>query len=516
MSFLLLRADGITKSFAGKLILDIKAFRVYAGDRIGFVGANGCGKTTFLDILAGEALPDEGSVKRICDIAYARQFGKKNAGATDLTENAAVGPDQRASHKNISDFADEPDKNKKLSEYGVKNLTGGDALSGGEKNRIKLAHALSVGRRLLFADEPTTNLDAEGAGRFVSDLMKIESFIVVSHDRELLNKCCSKIITIENRELKEFEGGYDEYKSQTEERRRRERFEYERYEEERERLLKVYAEKKSKAAKVVKKPKGISSSEIKQRNFINTSRSFDGRERGFERAAKAVQARIEQMEKKERPAAIQEMKLDFSLTDPPKNKIVISGDGFDFKYGERIIFEDASFEVKNGSRVSLQGQNGVGKTTLLDMIYSGDERIYRVPKARFGYFKQEQGDVDYGKSVLQNALANCVQSETTARTVLARLLFKRDEINKPAGVLSGGERVKLSLAMLLVSQSNVLLLDEPTNYMDIPSLEALQAMLGAYEGTLVFVSHDSAFAGAVATARMTIGGGKIKTEAINY
>jgi macrolide transport system ATP-binding/permease protein len=488
MSFLLLEASGIKKAFGGVDILDVKMFRIYAGDRVGFVGANGSGKSTLLSILTGGLAPDEGRVTRYCDVAYIRQF------------------EQETPFDNSNGYS--------LSLFGVQDKTDSETVSGGEAARLKIAHALDTGHRLIFADEPTSNLDYEGIARFAEALEQYESFVLISHDRDLLNRCCNKIISIENLEIVEYEGGFDEYKRQTEERRERALFEYERYTEEKRRLTGVYNEKKAKAAKVAKKPKGMSSSEQKARDYAATSRSNDGRQRSFERAARNVQQRIDHLEVKERPEEIVHMKLDFSLTDPPSNKIILSGKGINLAYGPRVIFDDAAFEIPRGERAALLGPNGSGKTTLFNLSHNGDASIYKVPKARIGYFYQGFENLDLKQSVLSNAMRDSVQKEPVARSVLARLLLGRTAVGKCAGVLSGGERIKLSLAKLLLSGCNVLMLDEPTNYLDMPSIEVLQAILCEYEGTLLFVSHDRAFTDAVATMKLRITDKKIRPEMI--
>lgn len=494
-SLVLLEAFNIQKSFADRLVLDVKTFRVYAGDKIGFVGANGSGKTTLLNILSGQAEPDTGTLRRYCDIAYIRQFGGEYIETVSTPGSIESNEMYRPLENNHA---------KKLREYGVGDKTGNPTVSGGETARLKIAGALSEERRLLFADEPTSNLDMEGIARFGEELAKQESFILISHDRDLLNRYCNRIIALENRDLAVYEGGFDAYRQQVDSKRERAQVEYEQYSAEKDRLQKVYTEKKAKAAKVAKKPKGMSSSEMKQRDFIATSRSNDGKQRSFERAANAVQARIDHMEVKEKPSEMPRIKLDFALTEPPANKIVITGEGITFAYDHRVIFDKAKFNIKNGARVAVTGPNGSGKTTLLNLIYQGDAAVYAVPKARIGYFYQGFEQIDFKRSVLQNVMTDSVQREAVVRSVLARLLFNRDDIHKPAEVLSGGERIKLSLAKLLVSKNNILILDEPTNYLDMPSIEILQAMLCEYEGTLLFVSHDRAFVNAVCTELLMI------------
>ena len=493
MSILLLEASNIEKYFADVQILNVKNFKIYAGDRIGFIGPNGCGKTTLLNILSGELPPDSGTVSRYCEIAYIRQFDA--AGDADV---------QGYIHRLDAAEGSMVESVEKLGRYGVLSKAENTAVSGGEATRIKLAHALSARRRLVFADEPTTSLDIYGINQFSDELAALESFILISHDRALLNRHCNRIITLENADIAVYEGDFDDYKQQAAAKRKREQFEYEQYKSEKKRLQKVYSDKKSLAVKVDKKPKGMSSSEAKMRGFVATTRSTGGKARRIEQAAKAVQSRIDSMEVKDRPAAQALIKLDFTLTNPPHNKVVLSGKGISFAYGPQILFENAAFEVKNGAKIAIQGPNGSGKTTLLNLIWQGDESIYRVPKARIGYFRQGFENIKFNKTVLQNAMEDSVQTESTVRSILARLLFTSADVKKPAHVLSGGERVKLSLAKLLVSGCNLLLMDEPTNYLDMPLLEVLQSILKHYEGTLLLVSHDKTFINAVCTKLLVI------------
>jgi len=508
MSILLLEASNIEKYFADVKILDIKDFRIYEGDRIGFVGPNGCGKTTLLNILSGEMAPDGGMIRRYCDVSYIRQFGPGN---TDAAHSQNQCPKPTFSHT-LSPSPPLPSSDlnlsQKLGQYGVLSKHENQNVSGGESTRIKLAHVLSAPGQLVFADEPTSSLDAGGIKQFSNELARLTSFILISHDRALLNRHCNRIITIEDCDISIYEGNYDAYKQQASAKHQRDLFEYQQYQSEKGRLQKAYADKKSKAAKVEKKPRNKSNSDAKMQAFA-TNKAPGGKARRLEQGAKAIQARIGQLDEKKRPRETPQIKLDFALTNPPRNKVVVSGEGISFAYnhavyGQQVIFENAAFEVQNGARIALQGQNGSGKTTLLNLIWQGDKAIYTVPKLCIGYFRQGFEGIDLNKAVLQNAMADSVQTETTVRNILARLLFPSADMKKPAGVLSGGERVKLSLAKLLVSGCNMLLMDEPTNYLDMPSLEVLQAILREYEGTMMLVSHDSTFVDAVCTEMLTI------------
>lgn len=243
-----------------------------------------------------------------------------------------------------------------------------------------------------------------------------------------------------------------------------------------------------------KAPKRMGNSEARLHKRETTQK-----QQKINNAANSLKTRLDKLEVKEKPKEIPKIKLDFSLTNPPESKVVISADRLSFSYGSKKVFDKAGFKVLNGSKTAMWGENGTGKSTLLNLIYkNADRSIYIAPKAKIGYFHQDFENLDYNKSVLENVMRNSVQNQTVARTILARLLIRNDDVNKKVGCLSGGEKVKVSFAKLFVSDANVLLLDEPTNYLDMTSMEALENVLCEYEGTILFVSHDSAFVNAVA------------------
>ena len=169
-----------------------------------------------------------------------------------------------------------------------------------------------------------------------------------------------------------------------------------------------------------------------------------------------------------------------------------------------MIFENAAFELPAGSKTALIGPNGAGKTTLMELIAGQAANIRLVPKAKIGFFRQGMEHLDLTKTVLENAMESSVQTEAVMRGILARLLIRREDVYKTAGVLSGGERVKLAFAKLFGSPANLLLLDEPTNFLDLPAIEALQQMVTEYQGTVLFVSHDRQFSDGCATRLLRI------------
>lgn len=487
---ILLQAEHIVVSFGEQKVLDFDRFVAYQGERIGLVGANGAGKTTLLRVLSGELEPDAGTVKIMCDAHFFRQFSE---GVDPLELDG-----------------------REMKAMRIQDKVWQETVSGGEDTRMRLAWMFSSGEPLVFLDEPTANLDMKGIDLLKRKLLELDTMIIVSHDRALLNALCTRIVEVRDGKLSDYEGNYDDYVRLREQAVQRQWTEYENYTSEKRRLEKVYQQKKQKAVSIEKLPKGMTPREAGLRNFLSRHPK-DAKAGRMEASAKNVLERIDHMEVKEKPKELPKMRPDFRLTNPPENAVVIKGEGICFSYedgGE--IFRDASFQIRNKSRVAIVGENGAGKTTLLKLIrqeYSLEKgSIYVVPKASIGLLDQNMASLDYEKTVLENVMEDSVQNESVARTILARLLLSAQDIRKKAGVLSGGERIKLAFAKLFVGRANVLILDEPTNYLDIPSVEALEEMFREYEGVLVFVSHDQAFIRACATEILEVKDGK----AINY
>ena len=463
---LILEADKIKKYYNDRLIIELDSFKVYSGDKIGIVGQNGSGKTTLMNILSKEIEPDEGVVHHYCSISYIRQFSEEGVEAGTKT----------------------------LKEFNLHDKLHQNEFSGGERTRIKIANAFSNDSLIVFADEPTANLDYKGIELLRQKLSRVESFLLISHDRNLLDSLCNKILEVGDGKVKLYNGNYSSYRQQKEMEYQHEKQEYEKYVSEKEKLEEAIRERQSKAKSIRKAPKRMGNSEARLHK-----RSATEIQEKINNAANSLKTRLEKLEVKEKPKELPQIKLDFSLTNPPENKIVISAEKLNFSYGSRKILNNAKFKVYNGLKTALWGENGAGKTTLLNLISSrSDDSIYIVPKARIGYFRQGFENLDYDKTVLENVMQDSIQTQAVARTILARLLISGDDVYKKVGVLSGGERIKVSFAKLFVSDANVLLLDEPTNYLDMMSIEALEDVLCDYEGTVLFVSHDSKFVNTVA------------------
>ncbi len=457
---LLLELTDIKKYYGDRLILKIDGLKLYEGSRIGIVGANGAGKTTLLDMIAGKTMPDEGAAKSYGSMAYITQLG------------AAEGMADRQLLKtfNVADLMDEH-------------------MSGGEKTRLKIAQCLSSPGSIILADEPTCNLDIKGI-RLLEEALKSHKglLLLVSHDRELLDGLCDTIMEIDNAAVRLYSGNYSRYKEQKAAELARKRFEYEQYQSEKKRLEEAIEDKKHQVTVMKKAPSRMGNSEARLHKMGNQKAKAN-----LDRAQKGLESRLRQLKAKEKPEERQRAAIDLQENEEAAGKVLISGQGLRKCFGSRVIFQDAAFEVPRGSKTALLGDNGSGKTTLLRMITDHEAGITVARSARIGYFSQTMDILDTGSSILENVLADSKCSRAFARTVLARLLFRRDQVDKKVGCLSGGERVRVCLAKILLQDINLIVLDEPTNYLDVEAVEAVEKAIRDYHGTVLLVSHDRRF-----------------------
>lgn len=217
-----------------------------------------------------------------------------------------------------------------------------------------------------------------------------------------------------------------------------------------------------------------------------------------------------ELEKVEKMKELPPIKMNLPNEEAFKDRVIIRMQEVAGVIGQRVLWNKASFQVRGGDKLAIIGPNGSGKTTLVKKILNQDKGITISPSVKMGYFSQNLDILDVNKTILENVRSTSKQDETLIRTILARLHFFRDDVYKLVGVLSGGERVKVALAKLFVSDINTLLLDEPTNFLDIEATSALESLLQEYEGTVIFVSHDRRFIENVATRILVIRDQKIK------
>ena len=495
MARILLEANGIRQSFGMRRVLEIDSLKIYDGERIGLIGENGAGKSTLLAVLSGEMTPEAGTVRRGCPISVIRQMGDA---------------DGEADGRLRSEFATQQRR---------------EGLSGGERTRRRIAAALSAGAPLLLADEPTTALDAQGVAQLQKELEAHPgAMVLVSHDRGLLDALCTRIWHLEDAKLTDFPGNYTEYRAELERRRAFQQFEYEQYRGEQARLRASIQATYERQSQMKKTPTRMGNSEARLHKM--DSRQISGQ---LHKARRQLESRLGQMEVKERPREDVEIRMALGASHPVAAKVALELRVVSLKVEERRLLTNASMSLPTGSRTALLGPNGCGKTTLMRAIAAqaaaggqlcggltggalphAGGRIRINPAVRVGWFDQtHERTLDPERSALENAMREAAHPESDVRTVLARLSLRGDDVFKPVRVLSGGERGRVALAKLLLSDANLLLLDEPTNHLDVFTLEALQEMLTGYRGTVLFVSHDTAFCDAVATRTATFAGGRL-------
>lgn len=463
---LIAQMSGVKKYYNDRLILKVDDFKIYKNDRIGIVGLNGSGKTTFLNILTNRVMPDEGVSAIYGTYAYITQLGdEEKTGIDDYT----------------------------ASRFGVSGLNN-EGLSGGEIARLKIAKALGKENSLIIGDEPTSNLDNQGIELLQKELMKFSGAILaVSHDREFLDTVCNTILEIESGEVRLYKGNYSKYKELKEKERERAAFEYDQYVSEKNRLHEAAEQKTNESKTMRKAPKRMGNSEARLHKMGNQAAKAT-----LDRRINAIKTRLEKLEVKQKPKEQQEINIDIQKTRQLYSKVILSSDGLDKSFGDKVVFKEAQFKVFNNSKTAVIGPNGSGKTTLIKMIINGNPAINRAIGAKIGYFSQDMSILESSRTLLENVMESSIYDETFARILLARLLFKQEDVMKKVSLLSGGERVKAALAKIILSDFNVLILDEPTNYLDIYSMEAVEEAILNYNGTVVFVSHDRRFVSNIA------------------
>ena len=490
-----------------RLLLKHASFQVASGDKIGLVGRNGSGKTTLTRILAGEGQPAAGTVTRTGAVGYLPQdprTGDLDVLAKDRILSArgldsVVDRLHRAELAMADDSADVRDKAMAAYARAEAELAsaGGYAaeaeaariasslglpervlhqpirtLSGGQRRRVELARILFSGAQSMLLDEPTNHLDADSIGWLRSFLAAHPGgLLVISHDVGLLESCVNKVFHLDaNRaELDIYAMGWRRYLQQRETDEKRRRRERQNAERKADQLLTQADRMRAKATKAT----------AAQNMAKRAERLLAGLE--AERATDRV-AKIRFPE----PAACG--KTPLSAADLSKS------------YGSLEVFTGVDLAIDKGSQVVVLGLNGAGKTTLLRILAGLEESdtgdVRPGHGLRLGYYAQEHETLDTSRSVLANMKTAAPDlNDTDVRKVLGSFLFSGDDVDKPAGVLSGGEKTRLALAMLVVSSANVLLLDEPTNNLDPASRAEVLAAIRRYAGAVVLVTHDE---GAVA------------------
>ena len=458
----LITVKKLKKSYSDRELLDIDKFEMEDGEKIGIVGENGVGKSTFLKIILGEVQADEGSINLTDSYYYISQLSDEHK---DCTESK------------IKKTFNTPD-------------TYEDYLSGGEKVKMKVVNALNSDSALIIADEPTSNLDNESIKILTNQFKRYKgALLVVSHDREFLDNICNKILEVEDGKIKIYKGNYSKYINQKEEEIKTKKREYQKYISEKERLEHVIEEKEGLRDRIHKAPKGMGKSEAK-----TIKMGDQGGKKTIENSIKNVEKRIKHLEVKEAPKEKEKIIININEGTEVGSKNLIEITDYDLYAGKNIIINKININIKNGVKAALIGENGSGKTTLLKAIMNrNDENIKVAPAVKIGYFDQNLNILDDEKTILENIKRDSKWDESFIRINLGEFGFKKETVYKLVKDLSGGERVKAAICKVILSDNNLLILDEPTNYLDIKTIESLENALINTNKTLILVSHDKRF-----------------------
>jgi ATP-binding cassette subfamily F protein 3 len=498
-------------------------------EKTALVGANGTGKSTLMKVLAGLESLDYGSMQqtRGISIGYLPQEGLRLSGRTIFEECLTVFDEIREMEREVErlsaqlteldhaspEYESAAERFSLLQErfhaldgYALDAQVGAvltglgftkedwsrqtDEFSGGWQMRIALAKLLLAKPNLLLLDEPTNHLDLE-TRNWLEDYLKTYPFgyILISHDRYFLDVTIDRTVEIWNKRLNIYQGNYTKYLGQKDERRTQ--------------LLAAYKN---------------------QREQVEHLEAFINRFRYQATKAKQVQSRIKELEKIERiEIPSEEQVIHFKFPQPaPSGRMVVEAEGLAKSYGEKRVFGNARFTIERGDRVALVGVNGAGKSTLIKLMTgvelptSGSVRLGHNVVSE--YFAQDQYKVLDGEVRMLDDISRAALKvpESELRSLLGCFLFSGDDVFKPLGVLSGGERNRYALARILVSPSNFLLLDEPTNHLDMRAKDVLLEAIAAFSGTVIFVSHDRYFIDRLATRVIEVENGAVTPYEGNY
>lgn len=509
---MILSVHNINKSFDGKDILRDASFHIENNEKAAIVGINGAGKTTLLKIIIGQLAADSGDVTFSKDVTWGYLAQNQNV----QTENTIF-----EELMEVKKHVIELEENLRAAEEEMKHVTGDEltrlmdrytfmneqfqrmsgyswqsevtgvarglgfsedeldkkisTLSGGQKTRVALGKLLLSSPDLIILDEPTNHLDMNSIRWLENYLLNYKgAVLIVSHDRYFLDKIVGKVIEVENTLVSSFVGNYSAYSVKKEQKR----------------LAQWSAYMKQQQ-------------EIKhQEEVIAKLKSFN-REKSIKRA-ESREKMLEKTVRLDKPITIDDsMKISLKPSCE-SGKDVLEADNLSKSFGSQELFSNISFEIKKGEHVAIIGDNGTGKTTLLKMINGLESidsgKITLGTKVEIGYYDQEHHVLNDNKTLfdeLQDAYPSL--NNTEIRNTLAAFLFTGDDVFKRIGDLSGGEKGRVSLAKLMLSDANFLILDEPTNHLDITSKEILESAISGYEGTVLYVSHDRYFINKTAT-----------------
>ena len=515
---MLVSAENMAFGFAGSPLLEKIDFTLSDGDRVGLIGPNGEGKTTLIRLILSELEPEDGRifVKNGIRIGYLAQNGGYDSENTVFEEMKEIFAEDiraldslRETEKKIAAAEEGSDEYRALSgkyealnkliaardsyryEIRIRTVLNGmgfsefynqriSTMSGGEKTRLKLCRLLLEEPELLILDEPTNHLDIKTLFWLEEYLAAFRGAILtVSHDRYFLDKIVKEIYELENGRLCVFKGNYTKYKLLKAEKNAR--------------LLKEYEKQQEEIAHL---------QDYVDRNLVRAT------------TAKSALSRVKKLEKME---VLEKPKLppspprfSFSYAERPYER-VLEVAALELKAGERTLFKDASFTVMRGEKCAVVGDNGTGKSTLVREIVRGKNPAVKAGRfVKIACYDQENANLNPENTVLGELWERHVLWEQTkVRNILAQVKLDAGDMDKKVKMLSGGERAKLALAVFECENGNFLILDEPTNHLDLPARESLEDALKAFDGTVLFVSHDRYFIQALAGKIVELADGKI-------
>ncbi|GMC03639.1 Msr family ABC-F type ribosomal protection protein [Enterococcus thailandicus] len=474
METLAVKLINIEKNFGAKNILSIDELTIYQNERIAIIGKNGSGKSTLLKMIAGKVEPDRGKVQREIEFNYYAQ-------SEELTK------------VHVSNQLD----GELLSRFAVPTM-GMETLSGGEQAKFRLANQLSDYQMGLLLDEPTTHLDSQSIETLIKELSYYYgTLIVVSHDRFFINQIATKIWEIEEGRVREFHGNYTEYVKQKE----AECIEKERladhFQKEKKRLENAIKKKQAQAEKLTQSTKK-QKQKSQRPDRLASSKQKDTVQKSLQKTAKAMTSRLDQLV--EQTVDVKNQKIIFPVpkTLEIHNKFPIMGDRVALEVAGKKLQEEATFQFWLGEKIAITGANGSGKSTLLRYILDQKRGITVSSNVIFSVYQQMDYQLTSEEPLLAYLLKQTENPEPFVRALLNNLGFKQIEITKPIRELSGGEATRLAIALLFTKPANTLILDEPTNFIDVNTMQALEALIKQYPGTVIFTSHDTLFVHEVA------------------
>ena len=526
---MILSCQNISKSFGTDEILKNVSFHIEANEKAAIVGINGAGKSTLLKIIMQKETPDTGDVILAKDatIGYLAQYQDVSGHRTIYEEvldakqniiemeerlrgmeaqmNALTGQELEALLDGYHRLSHEFEL---LGGYTYRSEVTGilkglgfvesefdrqmSELSGGQKTRVSLGKLLVTKPDVLLLDEPTNHLDMESIQWLEGFLMNYKgAVVIVSHDRYFLDRVVTKVVEIFQHQGYVYQGNYTEF-----------------------------AKKKAKIREDLLKQYYNQQREIKHQEEVITKLKSFNREKSIKRA-ESREKMLDKIERLEKPT---DENTDIHIVlepDVTSGNDVLTVEHLRKAFGAHTLFTDLSFDIKRGERVALTGNNGTGKTTILkiinELIPADGGTIVLGSNVHIGYYDQEHQLLHMEKTIFEEIADDYPQlNHTKIRNVLAAFLFTNDDVFKRIADLSGGERGRVSLAKLMLSDANFLILDEPTNHLDITSKEILESALNQYTGTVFFVSHDRYFINQTATRILDLTGGTIVNYIGNY